>query len=126
MGVMNRANTVLAAYNKAVELEKQQIANAIDSNAGEKPKKLVLVAGDQNKPDTTMRLDVEVISPEICVVEKTSEASSPSLVIHLGVTQVKIITTGSGQQKIDLNLQGFDVGKSNIKAEEVCAAYWRF
>lgn len=82
------------------------------------PKPLVAETGDvEDVPVSTMRIEVLLTSPELCVVENTDKVDPIAIVLHLGESKLRLFTTSDSQMKLDLGVQKLDAYKCILDAD---------
>lgn len=71
----------------------------------------------EEEPVSTMRIEILLTSPELCVVENTEKSDPVAIVLHLGESKLRLFTTSDSQMKLDLGVQKLDAYKCILDAE---------
>jgi hypothetical protein len=94
---------------KAEEVEKSDAGANPGAGAGAKD-------DDAEVEETVMKIDISLKSPEICAVDDSTKSLPAAFLMHLGNSDIKMITSSGGDFKMAMNLEQFDIQKCFIDA----------
>lgn len=91
-------------------------SSAVNSTAASSSAPSKKVSSEET-PVTTMRIEILLTSPELCVVENTEKSDPVAIILHLGESKLRLFTTSDSQMKLDLGVQKLDAYKCILDAE---------